>query len=452
MLQKIRNYVSTLNLTEQFISLIAMVMLVMTVLITFFLNNQVNDFVDMQMYEVISRSQNSIIHRYVTSKENDPEIFGYTDPSINHYIVAKDHEVFTNVTTQVNPLLVEYFSNRGFSQNDTKHNYKLPTNFGGELYTITKINDNSFLVTTISVTYQNEFKNVLIRTVIYILTVILLVNISIILLWVFSIIKPLRKIRIYIDQLGQKNRDPLDIKRNDEIGDVANALMGMEAEIKKQEQAKMEMIHNISHDLKTPITTIKSYAESIRDGIYPYDTLEKSIDVIIENADRLERKAHSLLLLNRMDYFEDEKLEKHQVKMDDIVSKVILSLKVIRPEIEIITNVEHVVFNGSEEQWRVCVENLLDNALRYAVSKIIITVNEKGLYLFNDGDHMDSDRLSKLFKPYEKGSGGNFGLGLSIVYRIADRMGFTADAKNVEGGVVFSIVKQEEPTKKKKSK
>ena len=83
----------------------------------------------------------------------------------------------------------------------------------------------------------------------------------------------------------------------------------------------------------------------------------------------MERKAHSLLLLNRMDYFEDEKLEKHQVKMDDIVSKVILSLKVIRPEIEIITNVEHVVFNGSEEQWRVCVENLLDNALRYAVSK-----------------------------------------------------------------------------------
>ena len=55
------------------------------------------------------------------------------------------------------------------------------------------------------------------------------------------------------------------------------------------------MIHNISHDLKTPIATIKSYGESIKDGIYPYDTLEKSVDVIIENADRLEAVSYTHL-------------------------------------------------------------------------------------------------------------------------------------------------------------
>ena len=59
---------------------------------------------------------------------------------------------------------------------------------------------------------------------------------------------------------------------------------------------------NVSHDLKTPIATIKSYGESIKDGVYPYDTLEKSVDVIIRNAERLEKKVYSLLYLNRVEY------------------------------------------------------------------------------------------------------------------------------------------------------
>ena len=54
----------------------------------------------------------------------------------------------------------------------------------------------------------------------------------------------------------------------------ADALVTMKDELTRQEKAKEEMIHNISHDLKTPIATIKSYSESIKDGIYPYGTLE----------------------------------------------------------------------------------------------------------------------------------------------------------------------------------
>ena len=94
----------------------------------------------------------------------------------------------------------------------------------------------------------------------------------------------------------------LHVNREDEIGEVADALVNMKDELTKQEKAKEEMIHNISHDLKTPIATIKSYAESIKDGIYPYGTMEKSVDVIIDNAQRLEDKVHNLLYLNRVEY------------------------------------------------------------------------------------------------------------------------------------------------------
>ncbi|MEI3147877.1 MAG: histidine kinase dimerization/phospho-acceptor domain-containing protein [Merdibacter sp.] len=91
------------------------------------------------------------------------------------------------------------------------------------------------------------------------------------------------------------------------------------------------MIHNISHDLKTPIATIKSYGESIKDGIYPYETLEKSVDVIIENADRLEAKVHSLLYMNRVEYLISQDNNGAVTNMKDVVEKVLLNIAVIKP-------------------------------------------------------------------------------------------------------------------------
>ena len=84
------------------------------------------------------------------------------------------------------------------------------------------------------------------------------------------------------------------------------------------------MIQNISHDLKTPIATIKSYGESIKDGIYPYETLEKSVDVIIEHANRLEKKVKSLIILNKMDYLKDTVEEGNHLNMNKIIDKSIV--------------------------------------------------------------------------------------------------------------------------------
>ena len=72
----------------------------------------------------------------------------------------------------------------------------------------------------------------------------------------------------------------------------------MENELKRQENVKMEMIHNISHDLKHQSQPSRPIL-SIKDGIYPYETLEKSVEVIIENADRLNVK-HIHCLNQRM--------------------------------------------------------------------------------------------------------------------------------------------------------
>ena len=153
------------------------------------------------------------------------------------------------------------------------------------------------------------------------------------------------------------------------------------------------MVQNISHDLKTPIATIKSYGESIKDGIYPYETLEKSVDVIIEHANRLERKVHSLLLLNRMGYLIAEDKGNDKTEMKDVIEKVLLSLKVIKPSIKLKTDLTSCSYYGSEEPWLVVIENILDNALRYAKSEITIDLKADRCIIYNDGPNIPEDRI-----------------------------------------------------------
>ena len=270
-------------------------------------------------------------------------------------------------------------------------------------------------------------------------------------LWVVSLIHPLNLIKNYIEKTKKGEKATLSIDRKDEIGEVAEALVDMNEELSKQAKIREEMIQNISHDLKTPIATIKSYSESIKDGIYPYDTLEKSVDVIIEHADRLEKKVYSLITFNKLGYLVDELEPGDNLEMKPIVQGAILAANVLRGDIVIETELEDIYFHGEMEPWRIVVENLLDNALRYAKSVVRITLNNDGLSIYNDGDLMDKERIEKLFKPYEKGNKGRFGLGLSIVRRVTETYGYVVVGENMNDGVIFRVIKPKVKRSKKQS-
>ena len=105
-------------------------------------------------------------------------------------------------------------------------------------------------------------------------------------------------------------------------------------------------------------------------------------------------------------------------------------------------DLDDTVFYGRYENYYTVCENIIENSVRYANGIISITLHEGVLTIYNDGKHIDEKFIKEGFKPYEKGSEGKFGLGMSIVCRTLDIFGMKLSVRNEDVGVTFIIKKK----------
>lgn len=441
-MKRLRIWLSNFTLIQQFLTIVFFTGAFLLFFIFAYLNRNIDSFVNNQMYVFIHRSQNEYLETRTISPESNVLHFVYNTYS-GRYLNSLD-ERNRMILNQIDP-------DPEGGKIDSSFEYDSET----IVYSIISFGDNNEnrLVSIIKNNFRDEFRSALSSSIINITFYVFFGLIGLIVLWILSLIRPLDQIITYINRIKAGEKATLNVNRYDEIGEVAEALVSMNNELSEQQHIRDEMIQNISHDLKTPIATIKSYSESIKDGIYPYDTLEKSVDVIIENADRLEKKVYSLITYNKMGYLVDNNQDILNLEMAPVIQKAILAASVIRSDIKIITELdEKVFFHGDEEPWRVVIENLLDNALRYAKRKIRIVLQNNLLEVYNDGENIEQDRLDKLFKPYEKGNKGKFGLGLSIVKKVVETYGYNVTGENLNDGVVFRIYTNRKMKKAPKKK
>lgn len=453
-MKRFNEFIKRLSLTQQMFALIFFFVTFFAVFFFVYINGSVSNVIKNQIFEMLDKSilsvkpsntENQIdLYRQVSNIEvysaEVKKVDGTANVSFNGINVAainknsKEWKIIAQDIVNVNNA-EENISMRHGVIKHAKGN-------ADSYYSIAKVSENLLVISKAYSNNMEKLENGLINSVVYITVIVVGFFFIILMMWVITLIHPLNQIRNYIERVKLGKDATLHVNRKDEIGELADALISMREELGKQEKTKEEMIHNISHDLKTPIATIKSYGESIKDGIYPYDTLEKSVDVIIENADRLEEKVHSLLFMNRVEYLISQDAEGSRANMQEIVEKVIQSTKVIKPKIQITMDIEEVYFDGLAEPWRVVVENIIENALRYAKTTIDIHLDaQDGLTIANDGPSMEEDRLKVLFKPYEKGQGGKFGLGLSIVAKVVSANNYEVCGENMAEGVIFRIYK-----------
>lgn len=230
---------------------------------------------------------------------------------------------------------------------------------------------------------------------------------------------------------------------DDELNELNNTIEQVDKELKQKEEYKNMMFQNLSHELKTPISVIQSYVEAVNDGVVDKD---EAINIIDEETKNLLNQVQTILQINKLDYMKDSKeYLKSNTNVYDVILESVEKHKLIRTDIEFVVNLDkdnkeyEYMFTGTKDIWQGVIDNILGNFMRYAKSKIYISLKNNVITLENDGEKLDENMLDKIFLPYVKGKKGQSGLGLSIVKKAVNIFGYDITAKNIENGVRFVI-------------
>lgn len=295
--------------------------------------------------------------------------------------------------------------------------------------------------------YQDDLVDTLFTRLMWIIAILLLVS------WLPSFLlaryltRPLTNMEQHVRRIAARDwYESLDCDRDDEIGRLGSSIEQMRQCLINQDEMQQKFLQHVSHELKTPVMVIRSYAQAIADGIFPKGGLGGSVNVIDEEAERLEKRIRQLLYLTKLDYLSKRENAYEMVCISELAENTAEHLRWQRPEIEWELNLIPVKFEGDKEQWRIAVENLLDNQIRYAESKISIAISEIereqkfiSIRIWNDGPPIEPQLIDNLFGEYEKGYQGQFGLGLAIVQQITSNHGAKITAKNEKDGAAFYI-------------
>ncbi len=286
--------------------------------------------------------------------------------------------------------------------------------------------------------YLLEIRADIMKTLLPVIIGTLLITIGIIILWANQIVTKIYHLKEKVDNLDNDDYiDKYDYMVDDELSTLNKAIDDMKATLKKQEEYKNQMYQNISHDFKTPLTVIKSHIEAIEDGIMDPTT---GGSIIKEQINKLEIKVHSLLYLNKLVYLKDIEKKDEKIDIKPIIESSVNKFKIQRPDVEFIINISgKTIFNGTLDMWEAIIDNLLNNFMRYAIKEIKITIKNNKITLYNDGPHIDPDILNNIFTPYKKGIKGQFGLGLSIVKKTLNLLGYEINVNNEKKGISFII-------------
>ena len=308
-------------------------------------------------------------------------------------------------------------------------------------YYYTLKNEETIKIALTDSTYINRTKTSILTAIFpLLLGTFLLIGLMLV-YWSTRVVRKIEKLKNKIDNIDNPDYNhKIDFQIDDEIRSLALAIEDMRISLISQETYRNQMYQNISHDFKTPLTVIKSYIEAVEDGIEDKDTAFDNIKI---QTDKLDQKVRSLLYLNKLDYLKNTQVDKKElVDMEKVINQEVEKFKFIRKEIEFeVTIDKKSKYYGSYENWETIFDNLLSNFMRYTKKKIKITAKQNKIVLYNDGDQIDKDLLEGIFTPFRKGIKGEFGLGLSIVKKTLNLMGYNITIKNERMGVSFIITK-----------
>lgn len=367
-----------------------------------------------------------------------------------------------------NPLELNVYKKDFIKRNLTIQNYEFinPRHDNKILMSALKLGNNYIFINT-SLDPIDSTVQIIKHQFIYILIAVLLLSLIIAYFISKRISKPIEKINSQAHMLATGNFNvTFDSDSSiEEIKELADTLNDTKKKLEELDIARQELLANVSHDLKTPLTMIKAYAEMIRDLTYKDEKKRNAnLNTIIEETDRLNILVNDILELSKLKNQEvilkEEKFElnsyiKNIIKKYDIyVTKDGFNIKYKnQKKINVIADkfrIEQVMYN------------LLNNALNYTgddkLVEIIVTEQEKtvlieikdtGTGISKDDLNHIWDKYYKINKTYSRVQIGS-GIGLSIVKNILDKQGLNYGVKTSSSGSTFYFeIKKYLDTKKR---
>ncbi|MBB6714860.1 HAMP domain-containing sensor histidine kinase [Clostridium gasigenes] len=311
------------------------------------------------------------------------------------------------------------------------------------------------IISDISSNYTNEQVNQIHqRSILIMSTLIICVIIGSILMFFATktISKPIKYISNITKEVSKGNFDiSIDYESADEIGRLAKNFNLMIVELKNMEYLRKDFISNVSHEFKTPISSIQGFVEMIKNKDLPEEKRDAYIDIIIEETERLSNLSSNMLRISRLD---NQSIPNKitEFSLDEKIRKVILLLedRWDKKNLELDINLESVMFKGDEDLIEQVWINLIENAIKFSEDGGKISVELKNLEedvvvkVSDTGIGISEESKERVFERFYQGETshskvGN-GLGLAIVKRIIEICRGEIEIESCVGqGTIFII-------------
>jgi len=314
----------------------------------------------------------------------------------------------------------------------------------------------------------------------YFLFIIILTNAILTFIVSQSIVKPLGKLKFGVDQIKKGNLSfKISEKSKDEVGEVCRAFEEMRQRLEeaivqqlKYDEERNEFIASITHDLKTPITSIKAHIDGLRDGVA--DTPEKNakyLDIVYKKAVDMDK------LINDLTFYSNQTLKKIPFNfsranlkffIEDMIDEYQIQLEKLGISIAGSYNLDdNTMVKADVEKLKRVVANILENSIKYMnkpEGHIKIDAEDKGnkvlIGIHDNGEGIKPEYLPNIFKrfyradPSRNTAKGGSGLGLAIASQIIEEHGGRIWAESEFGkgtSIYFELEKIGEGNEKKDS-
>ncbi len=268
------------------------------------------------------------------------------------------------------------------------------------------------------------------------ITMVILLLLSLIILIFFTemVYIPLRKITYATEQYAAGNMHyEFQVESDDEIGYLAVCLNYMASQIASAEDDQKKFVANVSHDFRSPLTSIRGYLEAMIDGTIPPEQHEKYLGIVLNETERLTNLTNSLLTLNNLNT-KGMMLNRTDFNINQIIRNTAASFEgTCRKKtiaIELVLTGDEMYVNADKDRIQQVLYNLIDNAIKFShhdsvirvetslkKNKLFVSVKDTGIGIPKEDLKLIWDRFYKSDLSRGKDKKGT-GLGLSIVKEI----------------------------------